>query len=217
MEVQAVALVLAGFGVLLLVLALNRLYVGRFVRAAGSLVAGAVLVGIGAVLLSIALNLGTYQRLTHETAVAELVFEERGPQRYRANLIRIPDGAMQVFLLNGDDWQLDARLLKWHGWANLLGLDAQYRLERISGRYRDIELERSAPRSVYQLAENPGLDLWQMATEHRDRLRFVDAVYGTATYLPMADGARFQLSVGQSGILARPLNEPARNALSGWP
>ena len=124
---------------------------------------------------------------------------------------------MQVFLLNGDDWQLDARLLKWHGWANLLGLDAQYRLERISGRYRDIELERSAPRSVYQLAENPGLDLWQMATEHRDRLRFVDAVYGTATYLPMADGARFQVSVGQSGILARPLNEPARNALSGWP
>jgi hypothetical protein len=217
MEVQAVALVLAGFGVLLLVLALNRLYAGRLVRAAGSLLAGAILLAIGAILLSIAVNLGTYQRLTHETTVAELVFEERGPQRYRANLIRIPDGSMQVFLLNGDEWQLDARLLKWHGWANLLGLDAQYRLERISGRYRDIELERNAPRTVYQLAENPGLDLWQIATDQRDRLGFVDAVYGTATYLPMADGARFQVSIGQAGLLARPLNEPARDAVGSWP
>ncbi|HSG63971.1 MAG TPA: hypothetical protein VLD39_03190, partial [Gammaproteobacteria bacterium] len=177
MDVRAIAFVLAGFGVLLFVLALSRLYRSRYLAATGSLLAGGLLLAVGALLLSVALNLGTYQRLTHETPVAELVFESRGEQRYKANLIRIPDGEMQVFLLNGDEWQLDSRLLKWHGWANLLGLDAQYRLERIGGRYREIEQERSAPRTVYQLAENPGLDVWALASRRHDLLPFVDAVY----------------------------------------
>lgn len=216
MDVRAIAFVLAGFGVLLFVLALSRLYRSRYLAATGSLLAGGLLLAVGALLLSVALNLGTYQRLTHETPVAELVFESRGAQRYKANLIRIPDGEMQVFLLNGDEWQLDSRLLKWHGWANLLGLDAQYRLERIGGRYREIEQERSAPRTVYQLAENPGLDVWALATRRHDLLPFVDAVYGSATYLPMADGARFTISVGQGGLIARPLNEPARAAVRSW-
>ncbi|HSN72652.1 MAG TPA: hypothetical protein VLT59_14145 [Steroidobacteraceae bacterium] len=216
MDATAVAFVLAGFGVLLLVLAVHRIYATRWLAATGSVLAGGLLLAAGAVLLSLALNLKSYQRLTHETPVAQLVFEARGEQRFKANLIRIPDGEMQVLLLNGDEWQLDARVLKWRGWANLLGLDAQYRLERIAGRYRDIELERSAPRTVYELAENPGLDLWAIASDYQERLPFVDAIYGSATYLPMADGARFEVSIGQSGLVARPLNEPARTATERW-
>ena len=217
MDVRALAFALAGFGVLLLVLAVSRLYTARWLAAAGSVLAGALLLAAGAGLLLVALNLGTYERLTHEAPVADLVFEARDKQRFKANLIRIPDGEMQVFLLNGDDWQLDARILKWQGWANLLGLDAQFRLERISGRYRDIELERTAPRTVYQLAENPGLDLWELAQREQDWLPPVlDAVYGSATYLPMADGARYQVSLTQSGLVARPLNEPAEGAVARW-
>ena len=71
-----------------------------------------------------------------------------------------------MFVLSGDEWQLDARVLKWKGWANLFGLDAQYRLERVSGRYRDIEQERTGERTVYALAENPGLDLWKVTLDH---------------------------------------------------
>jgi hypothetical protein len=217
MEVDAIAWVLAGFGALLLVIAASRLLAARFLAAAGSLVAGLALLGAGALLLSVAINLATYSRLTYEAPVAELVFEKRGAHRFKVNLIRIPAGEMQVFLLAGDEWQLDARILKWHGWANLLGLDAQYRLERLAGRYRDIELERSAPRSVYALATTPGLDLWTLAAERHNWLPFVDAVFGNAVYLPMADGARYQVTLGQSGLIARPLNESARNATKGWP
>ena len=112
---------------------------------------------------------------------------------------------MQMFMLAGDEWQLDARVLKWKGWANLLGLDAQYRLERVSGRYRDIEQERKDERTVYALSENPGVDLWTLSIEYPRWLPFVDAVYGSATYLPMADGARYEVSITQSGWLA---NEP---------
>ena len=158
---------------------------------------------MGLLLLAIAasfvvsLNLHTYARLTHEEPVAEIVFEKRGSQHYRATLTQVPSGEMQMFMLAGDEWQLDARVLKWKGWANLLGLDAQYRLERVSGRYRDLEQERSDERTVYGLSENPGVDLWKLSADYPTWLPFVDAIYGSATYLPMADGARYEVKITQ--------------------
>ena len=125
------------------------------------------------------------------------MFEARGPQHFRATLTQVPSGEMQMFVLAGDEWQLDARVLKWKGWANLLGLDAQYRLERVSGRYRDIEQERTDERTVYALSENPGIDLWTMLDAViRSWLPFVDAVYGSADV--HADGRRRALRRSRS-------------------
>lgn len=180
-------------------------------RALGtvSLLALVAVVGLG---VAVALNLRTYARLTHEEPVAELAFESRGPQRWHATLTTVSDLSKRSFELAGDEWQLDARVLKWRGWANVLGLDARYRLERVSGRYRDIAQERSAPRSVYALGEEPAFDLWSLASEYPDWLPFVDAVYGSATYLPMAEGATYEVSLTQSGLIARPQNAAARAA-----
>ena len=212
MDTDAIALVITIFGVLLLALACQRLLRARFIAATGSALAGTLLLVIAALTFVVSLNLHTYARLTHEQPVAEIIFEARGPQHYRATLTRVPDGEMQVFVLAGDEWQLDARVLKWKGWANLLGLDAQYRLERVSGRYRDIEQERHDERTVYDLSENPGVDLWALSTKYPRWLPFVDAVYGSATYMPIADNARYEISITQSGLIARPLNEAAGNA-----
>ena len=177
---------------------------------------GALLLAGAALFFVVSLNLHTYNRLTYEQPVAEIVFEARGPQSFRATLAQVPSGELQMFMLAGDEWQLDARVLKWKGWANLLGLDAQYRLERVSGRYRDIAQERNDERTVYGLSENPGLDLWTMSIDHKRWLPFVDAVYGSAVYLPMADGARYVVTVTQSGLLARPTNDVAKAAAGSW-
>jgi hypothetical protein len=216
MPSNAVVIVIALFGLLLLALACQRLIRARFLAAGGSAVAGLLLLSAAAVAFLITSNLHTYARLTHEEPVAEIVFEARGGQRFAATLTQVPDGEMQTFILAGDEWQLDARVLKWRGWANLLGLDAQYRLERVSGRYRDIEQERHDERTVYALSENPGIDLWTLSTQYPRWLPFVDAVYGSATYLPMADGARYQVSITQSGLIARPLNPAATAAAGNW-
>lgn len=209
MNSDAIAIVIAVFGALLLMLACQRLLRARFVAAGGSAVMGFLLLACAALLFVVSLNLHTYSRLTYEQPVAEIVFETRAPQSYRATLTRMPAGEMQIFVLSGDEWQLDARVLKWKGWANLLGLDAQYRLERVGGRYRDIEQERHAERTVYSLGENPGVDLWDLSQKYPRWLPFVDAVYGSATYMPMAEGARYQVSLTQSGLIARPLNQQA--------
>jgi len=216
MASDAIVVVLAIFGVLLLALACQRLFRARFIAAGTSALTGITLLAVAAVAFIISLNLHTYARLTHEEPVAEIVFESRGPQHYRATLTQVPSGQMQMFVLAGDEWQLDARVLKWKGWANLLGLDAQYRLERVAGRYRDLQQERRKERTVYPLSENPGVDLWELSTDYPQWLPFVDAVYGSATYLPMADGARYEVRITQSGLVARPLNGSAETAVGAW-
>lgn len=203
-------------GLLFLLLAAARLRRRRLLAAGGHGLAGGCLLALGAVSGAVALNLHTYQRLTHEQEAAVLEFHELGTQHFEARLRLAGGTASRRFELRGDEWQLDARLLKWQGWANLLGLDSRYRLERLGGRYADVEQERARPRSVYPLARSPGLDLWQVARRYQGWLPWVDASYGSAAYLPMADGARFEVRVSQSGLVARPLNPEGERAVQGW-
>jgi len=116
----------------------------------------------------------------------------------------------------GEEWQLDARIIKWNLPLNLAGLDSLYRLERISGRYRNIEEERTGNRTVYSLAENKGLDIWSITKSHSSWLPWIDAYYGSATYLPMSDKARFKITLSQTGLLARSVNDPGKQALRFW-
>jgi hypothetical protein len=217
MNLQALSIVLALFGLMLCAIGLRALWRARFWSAGASLLTSALLLGSAGIVFVVATNLYTYSRLTYEAPVADIIFKSLGPQRFQATLIRAPSGEMQVFTVNGDEWQLDARVLKWRGWATLLGLDAQFRLERLSGRYLNIEQERNAPRTVYGLSDNPGFDLWAWSIDHGKWVPFVDAVYGSATFLPMAEGARYRVTMSQTGLLARPMNTNATAAVDTWP
>jgi hypothetical protein len=204
---ETVAIALAAVGALLVLAGCRRLFLGRFLAAGRAWLGGLVLLASALLLFGVAANLHTYQRLTFEQPVAELAFQKLDEQRYRVTLTKQPSGETWKLHLSGDDWQLDARVLKWRGWANLLGFDARYRLERVSGRYRDVAQERSAERTVHELADPRGIDVWALAQAQPRWLPFVDAVYGSATYLPMADGARYEVTLGQAGLIARPKGE----------
>ena len=154
--------------------------------------------------------------MTSERDVAELEFTELAPQRYHVRLALADVYEPQYFELNGDEWQLDARIIKWHGLANVLGLDTQFRLERLSGRYHDLNAELSEARSAYALAPESGLDFWAIARRYDGWLPWVDAIYGSASYLPMRDQARYQVNVTQSGLIARALNTAGQTAIELW-
>lgn len=216
MWVGSVVFLMVVLGVLALLLGIVRLRRGRWVRAGFNGVLGIVLLLAGALLAAAATNLHTYHRLTHEEAVADLSFVALGEGRYQV-YVRYPNGQARLFGLEGDEWQLDARVLKWRGMANLIGLDAHYRLERIRGRHRDLARERQGPHTVYDLASDPGLNLWEIAERYGQWLPVLDAVYGSATYLPMVDGAEYRVSLSQSGLVARPLNPSADDAVHHWP
>lgn len=160
-------------------------------------------------------NLWSYHRLTAEQQVADLNFERIASSAFVATL-HIPGQAPRRYELHGDDWQLDARLVTWAPWMQVLGKDPIYRLDRLAGRYRDIDQARSRAPSVWALTPNPGIDLWSLARDHGQWLPGVDAAYGSAVYLPMADGAGYRISLSSHGLVARPYNADAASAISTW-
>ena len=177
---------------------------------------GLLLLAAAGLTMAVLLNLHTYSRLTYEAPVAEVLFQKRSNQHFWAYVTLGRPEAM-IFDIWGDEWQLDARVLKWKGTALLLGSDTLYRLDRLSGRYRDIAQERTQPRSVYSLLEEGvGLDIWTLMQRYSRWVPWVDAVYGNAAYIPMADGARFVVSIGASGLVARPGNSDAERAVRNW-
>lgn len=187
----------------------------RVVRATGSLagsVATASVGGAGMVLLT---SIYGYNQLTEEQNVAMIEFSQQAPGFYVARLM--VDGKIdQELPLSGDEWQLDARVVTWKPPVTILGLEPIYQLERLSGRYSDVGREVSEPRTVHSLAgENP-LDVWALARRFPAFTPGVDAYYGTATYVPMADGARFEISLSRDALIARPVNDAAKRALGNW-
>jgi hypothetical protein len=216
-SVVLIGLIAAGalVGLLSLAWAIRRLRSGRFVAGTTGGAFSLVVLVAATSLGLLAGNLVTYQRLTHEEPALEVTFTRSGERLFDA-LLTYPAGERQRFVLRGDEWQIDARILKWHAFANILGFDAAYRFERISGRYNDVESERSAPRTVYPLASPDRIDAWELARRYRDWIPWIDAYYGSAAYLPMADGASFEVRVSQSGLTARPLNAAARQAIGSW-
>ena len=160
----------------------------------------------GAALAVFALGTQGMQALTREEMAARIKVVPTGPQRYDAT-VTFADGRVETYDLAGDDIYVDGHIVKWTPLANMLGLHTSYRLDRISGRYRSIEQENTARRTIYALGTPALIDL--VALGRRLPLReFFDAEYGSATYVPVAEAGELQLMVSTSGLLLRPVPTP---------
>lgn len=187
----------------------------RPVRATGSLAGGVASGALGGASVLLAFSYYGYGRLVDEQIVSQIEFSQSAPGEYLARLM-IDGEADRLFPLSGDEWQMDARVINWKPPATLLGLDPIYQLERLSGRYSDIGDELSEQRTVHALSEELTLDVWRVARRFPMLMPGVDAYYGTATYVPMADGARFEVTLTRTALIARPLNDAAREAVGDW-
>ncbi len=187
----------------------------RPVRATRSLAGGAVSGCAGAASIMLAFSYYGYGRLIDETLVSRIEFTEFAPGEFTARVMI--DGKTDRLLdLRGDEWQMDARVVNWKPPATLLGLDPIYQLDRLSGRYSDIDDEMTEERTVHALSDELTLDVWRVARKFPVLMPGVDAYYGTATYLPMADGARFEVTLTRTALIARPVNDAAREAVGDW-
>jgi len=215
MTLTASIVVCALLGLLFFFAAVRRLRRRRLMGGMAHGAAALVLILAAACAALVGANLRSYQRLSYEQPAGELQFARVGDREFNATLT-YPSGERANFALHGDEWQVDARVLKWRAFANLVGFDAAYRLERISGRYTRVEDERTLSRTVYDLNAPGRIDPWELVHRYRSWLPWMDALYGSATFLPMADGALYEIKVSQSGLIARPLNQAAREAVGSW-
>ncbi|HEY3486915.1 MAG TPA: hypothetical protein VGL10_02510 [Gammaproteobacteria bacterium] len=214
-KIYLIIAVILLLGLLLVGKGIRRLF-GRYKLSGGfNVFLGIVLVALAVSGVGIVANLHTYHRLTGEQPVGTLSFEKFAPQEYVATFDTGNDSPQQYTVL-GDECQLDARILKWHYFANLIGFDTVYRLDRISGRYREIAAETGQERSVYALSENTGIEIWSIINRFNDLIPWMDAIYGNAVYLPMDQKAAYQITMSDSGLIARPQNASAEQAVKHW-
>lgn len=150
-------------------------------------------------------SLARYEALTRETLAAVIRVEPTGPSRFRAD-VEIPGGEVRRFELSGDQVWIDAQIVKWHPWANVIGLHTAYRLDRIGGRYRSVDDERTLPRSVDSLHDADdefASNLYDWVGRQPWLRPLVDAQYGSGSHLAADAAAVVEVRVSSSGLLMR--------------
>ena len=173
-----------------------------FAQSAFRLLTGLLLVTLGAMAGTISVGLLGYRALTREDVAAHITVKPAGKQRFTATL-RFPNGDEKTFDVAGDEIYVDAHILKWHAYANMIGLHTAYELDRVAGRYHDVKDERSAPRTVHALGRERMVDLYGLRQRHAFLEVLLDAEYGSATFVSVTKTAEFELRVSTTGLLIR--------------
>jgi len=203
----AIALALLGWAVLL------TIRKGWFLAWLKGMWVIALITGSSALFMTL-FDFLSYRNLTAEQPIATVSLYEKSPQLFDLTLID-EVGEESRFDLNGDQWQLDVRLIIWQGPIAALGAKPLYRLDRLSGRFVSLEQARNGPRSVYALEESAYIDSWKL---FRYLSGWLDADYGSAVYMPMINGAVYSVHLTAKGLIVRPLNDVAKEAIGseGW-
>jgi len=179
------------------------------VRGLFQLFSAGILVTFSALILTASINLNTYKNLSQETPLATIEFEELKHEQGRfIATLTMQDGLARRYELRGDQWQIDARIIKWGDTAAQLGLKPLYQFERLSGRYSDANLQNSSEQTANELLIEKGVDAWSLAKRFKRILPFIDASYGSASYQSMQDSFRYSIFLAHNGLIARPVLEP---------
>jgi len=163
-----------------------------------------VFVLLAILLAGMGLALRGYGLLTAEAPVATVQARQLGPQWFGVR-VDFPDGTHRGADLHGDEWQLDARVIKWSPRAVALGAKPLFRVDRLSGRYREATQAGSTIPSVIALDADSVVDLWRLKQDFPRALPWIDADYGSAAFLPLVDGGKYAVTISPlGGLVARP-------------
>lgn len=197
---RGIAVTLACFALVAGLLAWSRWLARRRLASLGHVALAMACAAFAVLLWSAATGMASYEPLRTGQAIAEVRFDEVGPGRYRATLIRLPWGRVQIFEMAGENWRLEARALHWHGLAAELGLKPSYRLERFESGAADAA---TAGRS-YTLARDEGMDVWTRVRGNARWSRYAEAAVAGVPWQPMKDGGEFTVVVTPEGLVAQP-------------
>lgn len=143
-----------------------------------------------------------YQALTHEILAGTITVTPTSAQKFIARVV-YPDGYSESYSLRGDELMLEANILKWKPWSNILGLKTAYRLDRIRGRFKNIDQEQSHSPTVYQIFPTDESNIAEWRTEFQHLTFLLDVEHGSASYVDATQSRVYQLFVTTDGLLFR--------------
>lgn len=197
-----VAVGLAALSLVVFAISIRAFRGRRWLASVGSAGTGALFLSTAALAATIGISTQGYRALTREEVAATITTVPTGPDAFQA-FVEFPDGRDTTLHVLGDQLMVDAHILKWRPMANVLGVHTWYELDRLSGRYVDIDDERVRPRTVYSLKTDKPRDLFRLARRWSLLALLVDTEYGSATYVEVTRPARFEIRVSTTGLLVR--------------
>ena len=174
----------------------------KFFGAVGNFTFALLMLSLSLLFGTISISIQGYNAFTREELVASVEVFPIQEQLYIA-LITFPDGTQKQFNLAGDEFYIDAHILKWKSLANLFGLHTLYELDRVAGRYIEIEDETNKNRTVYSLAQDKLIDVFYWRLKYPFLSFFVDAEYGSASFVTANSNKKINIMISTSGLLIR--------------
>jgi hypothetical protein len=179
---------------------------------------GGIVAIVGLTAGLIGLNLQGYARLTYEVPLAHVAVKAVDPanKTFDVTVTRLDETRyVQTCRLQGDAWEIGGRFQKWKAWANEIGLNATYTLDQITNRYNTAvdgngqritacDLKAPQPKATQFLPAF--VEKWVLKN-----MIVEDRLFGSASFMPMVDGAEYNVIATQFGFNAEPTNEVARN------
>lgn len=150
-----------------------------------------------------------YERFNQETPVARLSFIKTADLNYIVQLQQGDFCNSKQFTLLGDQFQLDAGFVKWKGLGVLLGFEPRYRLDRLSGRYSDLNAQNSLESISHNLAPDVLFDFFDETASEGKQSWLIDTRYGSSVYLTIDPLLQYQIFATEDGMIAR--SEPILN------
>ena len=199
--VRPVLVVLAGFAIIVALLAWSRWLAGRRWAAGGHLLLAVLLGATVALGWPLAQYVETYEVRVPERPVAELFFERIGPGRFRVAVTRVPAGRMQVVELAGDEWRLDLTALDWSEGTVRLGSRPRYRIEAVVSRPAPAVAPGLALGVTARLTRGDAWTPWLANLGAGRGSPLVATRPLSGPWLPMADGARFDVRMTAAGAV----------------
>jgi hypothetical protein len=214
-----VPLAVAALGLLLFIGGIVHAFRLRPGRATVNLGSGGLLAIAGVAAGLIGLNLQVYNQLTYEVPLASISVRAVDPAQklYAVTVTRLDQTHyVQTCNLQGDAWEIGGRFQKWKPWANVIGLNATYTLDQLSNRYFSAAEANGKPITACDLAA-PQPEIVQMLPDFVGRwvlrhMQVEDRLFGSANFMPMADGAEYKVIATQFGFNAEPANPIAQSA-----
>lgn len=215
MQYLGLAIVIALLAVIVLLVALRLLLGGSWLMGWLRGTCGFAVLALAGLIGLIGYDISTYSALPSDRPLVTVTFQAQGSQRYE---VRLEQGKeARTAMLEGDLWQLDLHVLRWKSLAELIGLESGYRLERLTGRYLAVEQQNVARHGRVVLSEKPlGVDIWQSLELGQRSMHLVDAQLLRVDYMPIADGAAYAVELAPTGLIAKPMNAAATEALKNW-
>jgi hypothetical protein len=202
MTLLVITILFGSLAILLFVGGVRALRGGRLSSSAGRTLIGLLFLALATTAATISIATQGYRALVREETAAVVLTRSTGESSFEARFL-FPDGRQESYELVGDELYVDAHILKWKPIANVLGLHTAYELDRIAGRFTELEDEQAGERTVYSLAADKPIDMFTLRQRYALLSPLLDAEYGSATFVPANRAARFEVRVSTSGLLIR--------------